>query len=454
MENKFNHILRGNVAVLGYGIEGVSLTRFLHRHGAKVTVFDERKKLPEAAGELDQTRGVKLVHGPFNSFAGFDTIVVSPGIRPDLQPVTEAAKRGASVTTATNLFLSACPCPVIGVTGTKGKGTTSALIAEMLKTDGRDAFLGGNIGTPPLDFLEQLTAETIVVLELSSFQIMSLTRSPQVAVILMVTSEHLDYHKDEKEYFEAKANLVKFQNLNDVSIVNIDYPNSVAIGRLSANTPFEVSTRDKVTRGVCVDGGTLVYCNRDIKEEIIGLENILIPGKHNWENAAAASCAAKTLGVKIHAIRHVLSTFRGLPHRLELVSESGGVRYYDDSFSTTPETAIAAIAAFTEPKVLILGGSSKHSDFTELGKVISKSDSIRAIIGIGLEWGRIKEKIYDLRFKIYENCRNMKEIVVTANKIAEPGDVVLLSPACASFDMFQNYKDRGKQFKEQVNKLI
>jgi UDP-N-acetylmuramoylalanine--D-glutamate ligase len=186
------------------------------------------------------------------------------------------------------------------------------------------------------------------------------------------------------------------------------------------------------------------------KERILPVTKLHLPGKHNWENAGAAIAAAKTVGVKISSIQHVLETFSGLPHRLEKVGDINGITYYNDSFSTTPETAIAAIKAFDKPKVLILGGSSKNSDFTELGKVISESASIRGIIGIGQEWEKIKLIIQSEKFKVIEGCKNMKEIVEAAKNLAQPGDVVLLSPACASFDMFQNYKDRGEQFKKEV----
>jgi UDP-N-acetylmuramoylalanine--D-glutamate ligase len=446
----------GKTAILGYGIEGQSVTRWLLKHGVfDISIFEE-KKTPEAIGEPFKILSDNKIHFNYDIFPkeilNFQTIIFSPGIRPDLPALNQARAQGITVTTATNIFMDLCPCPIIGVTGTKGKGTTSALITEIVKKSGKRAFLGGNIGTAPLDFLDDLDNESFVVLEMSSFQLFSLTKSPHIAVILMVTSEHLDYHKDEEEYVTAKQGIVKFQTLDDVTVVNSDYPNSLSVAEISACDPVKISTRIELERGCFVKDGFIYYRDELIEEQIMPLKNIFIPGKHNWENVVATVAVAKILGIGISDIQQVLMSFKGLPHRLELVADINGVRYYDDSFSTTPETAIAAIYAFSQPKILILGGSSKNSDFRDLGKVISQSKSIRGIIGIGVEWPKIKKeiKIHDSRFKIYEGCKNMNEIVDTARSIAQSGDVVLLSPACASFDMFKNYKDRGEQFKEQV----
>lgn len=460
------------VAVLGFGVEGQSLVRFLLDKQAKVTVFDEKKTQAEIVTEFREftAQDVPYVFGPFGELKKFDMIVVSPGIRFDRREIIEAQKSGVTVTTATNIFMDLCPCQVIGVTGTKGKGTTSSLIAEMLKNDGRDAYLGGNIGTSPLDFLDKLTQASVVVLELSSFQVFNMTKSPHIAVIIMVTSEHLDYHKDTAEYVLAKANLLKYQSKNDEVVINVDYPNSLKIGGSTGKDYWQVSTKSKVKRGVFVKDEEIYWTDGIKTEKIIDCKNIFIPGKHNWENVSAAIAAAKLTGVSNSSIIRTIELFKGLPHRIEFVREITGVKYYDDSFSTVPETAIAAIVAFSQPKVLILGGSSKNSDFTELGKVICQSNSIRAIVGIGVEWDRIKncvraserqrkrketgDKRQDYNgICIIEECKDIKEIVAAARKVAQPGDVVLLSPACASFDMFKNYKDRGEQFKNEVNKL-
>jgi UDP-N-acetylmuramoylalanine--D-glutamate ligase len=341
------------------------------------------------------------------------------------------------------------------VTGTKGKGTTSSLIYEILKADGRDVYLGGNIGVPPFEFLEKLNGSSWVVLELSSFQLLDLEKSPHIAVMLMVTSEHMDYHEDHMEYVEAKRNILAHQTDHDFAIVNRDYPPSNESDILTNGKVYYVSREREVEEGCFALGNQVILRTNGNSVPVIDTRELLLRGEHNQENVCAASIAAYLAGVRVGTIIKALQSFKGLEHRLELVSRINGVEYYNDSFSTTPETAIAAIKSFKNPEILILGGSSKNSDFTELGKVIGESGNIKAIIGIGIEWQRIKAEIKNVRPEtlIIEGADSMEKIVLAASKLAVPGDVVLLSPACASFGMFENYKDRGNQFKELVNSL-
>lgn len=430
-----NQFKNKKIAVLGIGVEGESTVRFLEKQGADVTQLDEKKD-KDYLENLNQ----------------YDLIVRTPGIK-----VLELAKKvdPVKITSHTKLFFDLCPCPIIGITGTKGKGTTSSLIYEMLKRQGKDAYLGGNIGKPPLDFLNKLNTRSIVVLELSSFQLQDLTKSPHIAVMLMTTSEHLDYHKDTREYVEAKRNILRFQNKNDFSIINRDYPASLESDIYSQGKVYYVSRERQGYDGCYVEEDSIWLQKDGKRTKIISNADIKIPGGHNLENACAACMAADLSGVSKENMVSVLKTFKGLEHRLELVRTVNGVSYYDDSFSTAPETAIAAIEAFKAPEILILGGSSKNSDFTELGKVISSKDNIKAIIGIGEEWQRIKAqlKVQSSKFIMIEGARDMETIIKAAAKIAKSGDVVLLSPACASFDMFANYKDRGEQFKREVSRL-
>ena len=466
------------IAILGFGVEGKSVIEFLHGSNALITIFDEKKREDFESNELEKLEqgGVEFVFGAFSSLLSFDIIFRSPGIKPSLPQLVEAKEKGIEVTSAIKVFFDLCPCPIVGVTGTKGKGTTSTLIYEMLKEEARladddesrrkfDAYLGGNIGTPPLEFLPKLTPDSKVVLELSSFQLIDLEKSPadakamagkpHVAVMLMTTSEHLDYHTDVYEYIDAKRNIFRYQTQNDFAIVNRDYPASNESDIHSNGKVYRVSREQDVDQGCYVkeDG---IYLKMDGEAvEILKTEEIALIGKHNLENVCAAVVASLCAGATMKSIIPVLKSFKGLEHRIEFVRLARGVKYFDDSFSTTPETAIAAIESFTEPKILILGGSSKNSDFTELGEIISKSDSVKAIIGIGTEWEKIKERImnHESRIMVIENCKNMEEIVKKCAEIGEIGDVVLLSPACASFDMFRSYKDRGEQFKKEVNLL-
>lgn len=427
------------IAVIGEGIEGKSSAQFLKKHGADVEI-------------RDKTQGDDYLKG----LDKFDLIVRSPGVKlstiKDLRLKIDESK----ITSQTKLFFDLCPTKnIIGVTGTKGKGTTSTLIHEMLKAEGFDAHLGGNIGVPPLDFLDKLTSSSWVVLELSSFQLFDLAQSPHIAVMLMVTSEHMDYHKDHKEYVEAKRNILIHQTENDFAIVNRDYPPSNESDILTNGKVYYVSREREVEEGCFALGNQIILRVKGNDLPVIDTRELLIRGDHNHENACASVMAAYLAGVKVGTITKALQSFKGLEHRLELVGTINGVEYYNDSFSTTPETAIAAIKSFKNPEILILGGSSKKSDFSELGQVIGEAENVKAIVEIGEEWNRIKAEIKTVRPEtlLIEGAKNMEQIITAASKIAVPGDVVILSPAAASFDKFKNYKDRGNQFKEEVKKL-
>lgn len=513
---KLEELKNKHVVVLGMGVEGYSSALYLAQNGVKVVVLDSRSDLEQPQELLDL--GVTFVLGPdyLKRLSGAEVIVRSPGIPRDLPEIVESEAKGAKVTSQTQLFFDWCPSEIIGVTGTKGKGTTSSLIYEMLKKQGIDAYLGGNIGKPPFAFLDHVRAQSKVVLELSSFQLEDIKSSPHIGVLLMTTSEHLDkdivgtqnYHKSLELYIEAKRNMLKFQTSSDFAILNRDYPASNESDIHTEGKVFQVSReRGVMEEGCYIENGKVVVRMKDsgvakapqndvilaskaryspapgkarpgsedsedvleslMKQtaqeleagyqsiEIADVGDVALPGKHNLENVCAAVMAAYLSGVSSEAMAQVLETFTGLEHRLEHVADVDGVKYYDDSFSTTPETAIAAIQAFTQPEVLILGGSSKNSDFAELGEVIAKAENIRAIIGIGIEWERIKDEIMKHKNTIFmvEGAKDMPTVVAAAAKIAQKGDVVLLSPACASFGMFPNYKVRGEQFKEEVFKI-
>lgn len=454
-----NDLKNKNVAILGVGIEGLSLITFLQKHGAEITLLDEKTREELDADILKKLEKLDIeVHfgkDAFSTLSSFDIVFRSPGVKRRQETLDDAEKKGVIISSQTQLFFDLCPCPIIGVTGTKGKGTTSSLIFEMLKEEGFNTYLGGNIGTPPLSFLDELSPESRVVLEMSSFQLQDLHSSPHVAVMLMTTSEHLDYHKDVYEYIDAKRSIFRFQTASDYAIVNKDYP---ASNESDVETPghiYKVSRIQDVDQGCFVKEDKVILRMSEHEEEVVDTKDIILPGKHNLENVCAAVVAAVFAGAKMKSIVHVLKTFTGLEHRLELVRTVKGVKYYNDSFSTTPETAIAAIEAFSEPEILLLGGSSKNSDFTQLGETISEAKSIKAIIAIGKEWERIKEqiKIQKPNFEIIEDCKTIQEAVKRAAQVATLGDVVLMSPACASFDRFKNYKERGTQFKQEVNAL-
>ncbi len=429
------------IAIIGKGVEGESSFNYFKKLGVDVDVLDENQGEDYLSG-LDK----------------YDLIIRSPGVK--LATIKKAVGKNEAafdaVTSQTKLFFDLCPCEIIGVTGTKGKGTTASLIYEILKKQGIDVYLVGNIGKPPLEILNKLTPQSKVVIELSSFQLLDLDKSPHAAVLLMVTKEHLDYHKNLEEYIEAKRNILRFQSKKDFAIINRDYPSANEADVLTNGKVFQVSTEQDVLNNGAFIKDSAIWFKRDNEDEFIcETSQVLLPGKHNLENVLPAITVAKIYDIPNETIGLVLESFKGLEHRLELVREINGVKYFDDSFSTTPETAIAAIKAFDSSKILILGGSSKKSDFKELGKIISEDKNIKAIIGIGEEWKRIKQEISDPnhRMILIEGAKNMQQVVLAASKIAKTGDVVLLSPACASFDMFKNYKERGEKFKEEVKKL-
>lgn len=390
------------VAILGWGIDTQDVEPYLRAQGHEIDILSE----------------------PFENLDKYDMIVRSPGVykyRKELKDLT-------NVTSKVKIFFDVCPGKIIGVTGTKGKGTTSTLIYEILKKAGKKVFLGGNIGKGIFADLDKMDSESWIVLELSSFQLIDLHKSPHIAVVLMTTSEHLDWHASVDEYVNAKASITKYQSSSDFAIYNKDYPNSVKIGLQGQGKKIPVSRKD---------------WNKPLR----------LRGDHNRENMAAAAAVSKIIGIQYSVIGEVAKNFKGLEHRLEEVATVNGVTYFEDSFSTTPETTIAAIKSFTEPLILIAGGSDKGSDFTELGKVISESPNIKAVILIGLMAERIDKSIINRHLNIVRNLSNMKDIVESASQLATSGDVVLLSPACASFDMFKNYKDRGEQFKASVRSL-
>lgn len=448
-----------SVLIVGFGLEGASAADFFIGKSAYVTIYDAKKETEFDAEKISsyKQRGSQFQFGAEVAEGEFDLCVHSPGVPLHAAVLVEARSRGIVITTPTQIFFDACGGRTIGVTGTKGKGTTASLIHAILNEAGIHSVLGGNIGTPMLSLLPEITDDTIAVLELSSFQLMDLKSSPHVAVVLMVTTDHMDFHSDEAEYVAAKANITKFQTSKDILVVNCDYTNSCAIADSSVARQFRVSAQGHVVDGCYATDAVIVWSVEDREEIVAPLSDVQLPGRHNLENVCAAIAAVKPFGIGNEHIVRALRSFMGLEHRLEFVRDVDGVRYYNDSFATNPSSTIAAVRAFEAPEVLILGGSSKGSDFSELATVIAQcSENIRAIIGIGAEWPTIKtelEKAGVSNILYIEGCATMSEVVTAAHGAAKTGDIVLMSPACASFGMFPNYKVRGKQFKECVTQL-
>lgn len=442
------------IAVLGFGLEGKDLCSYLLQQKAQITVFDEKNDFSDDEDYLKfKKEGIVFNLGPKifkNGLNNFEIIFRSPSFRCLSPMIVEAQEKGAIISSATKLFFNLCSGKIIGVTGTKGKGTTSTLIYEILKNAGKKVFLAGNVGLPMLSFLPKIDKDTWIILELSSFQLQDLDKSPHIAVVLFITSEHLDYHFNQKEYIEAKANLIKYQNKDNFAVLNADDLVSSSFAGLTKAQVFYYSRQKEINGAYVKDKEIYLFENK------LGPTNKLqILGQHNWDNICAASTAAFLVGIKLEVIKKTIFNFRGLEHRLEFVRSFQEIDFYNDSFSTTPETTIAAIDSFQRPIVLIAGGSEKGSDYKLLGQKIANS-SVKTLILIGLTAEKIKKAVLAANFRnkiIFRPSKKMEEIVNLAFKEAKSGDVVLLSPACASFDLFKNYKQRGIQFKENVKAL-
>lgn len=442
------------IAILGYGDQGKSAYDYWNKPENQIVICDQSEKI-EVPGNVTTKLGNDYLRG----LAEFDLIVRSPSVHPSDIAEANSPEILEKVTTNTNEFLRVCPSKnIIGVTGTKGKGTTSTLIAKMLEATGKTVHLGGNIGIPPLEMLHPPSAkgggiqpDDWVVLELANFQLIDLKHSPHIAVCLMVVAEHLDWHGDTQEYIVAKQQLFAHQSADDIAIyyAHNSYSQHIASVSRGHKVPYmKHPGADVIENSVVVDG-----------QKICSVDELKLLGKHNWQNVCAAVTTVWQITQNIEAIRSVLTSFSGLEHRLEFVREFNGIKYYDDSFGTTPETAIVAIQAFNQPKVVILGGSDKGASYDELIKT-ALENNVRHVVAIGNTAEKITDTInkYDhhqlgrlpLGWTLLGKDTNIQEIVDSARDQAQPGDIVLLSPACASFGLFKNYKHRGEEFKKAV----
>lgn len=454
------------IAILGFGVEGKDAAQYFLSRGAEITVFDKKEKNEIDTSGFDEIKWKLGGNYLSDGLEGFDLIVRSPGVRPDLAQIIEAVDKGSKLTSTTKIFFDDCIKPIIAVTGTKGKGTTSSLIAEGLKACGKKVILLGNIGEPMLESLDQANKSDYVVLELSSFQTMDLTKSPHIAVVTNITSDHMDWHKNQDEYEKAKEQLWKNQVLADFLVLNWNDATSKKLSTVSNGVVVWYSSFYTPEAYVYTKGNEIWS-----KGLYIGnASELKIPGKHNLENALAAIAVARLAKADIEKAWKGIISFEGLEHRLEKVAEIEGVLWVNDSFATNPEPTLAAIASFEQPKVMILGGSSKGASFDAMAQKIVESN-VRGVVLIVDEAENIKRALVKAGYKqslLHGNKRkmvsgksksepiftNMEDIVHAAHELAQPGDVVLLSPACASFGLFKNYKDRGKQFKEAVIQML
>ena len=342
------------VAILGWGINGSDAANYLLEQGAKITIFDEKERKEFDFSDFDIKQSKLILGRQYlrEGLSNFDFIFRAPGVYRYLPEIIEAEKKGVVVTSVVKLFFDLCPARIIGVTGTKGKGTTSTLIYQILKKDGKDVYLAGNIGAPILELLPKLNSSSLVVLELSSFQLIDMTKSPHLAVVLNITEDHMDWHKDRDEYVKSKINIVKFQNEDDYAVLNYDYETSKDFSKYTKAEIKYLSTKRKV-EGCYVKDVYFILEVGSRMYEVGETKNLLLRGKHNWENVCAAACASYLADASIDSIKQSVFSFKGLEHRLELVAEVKGIKFYNDSFSTNPQTTIAVIRSFEESLTLI-----------------------------------------------------------------------------------------------------
>lgn len=440
-----------HIVIAGFGREGRESLDYFLRQGHRVTVVDEKAIVKDSLPADVDSRSGEDVFERLDDLSP-DLVIRTAGLAP------YKLKTTAKVWSATNEFFQKCPAPIIGVTGSKGKGTTCSLIASILRASGKKVHLLGNIGIPALRELDSIQPQDIVVYELSSFQLWDIEYSPHVAVVLHIEPDHLDVHSSFEDYVGAKSRIVAFQTRNDVCL----YHPENSFSEMIARTQHQAETH-AAKYGTANNQNTVVTAYDDKKHflksdgmKICSVKELQIPGKHNVQNAEAAisACLAIDEGISNETIASGLRNFAGLDHRLKFIDTVDGVEYYDDSIATTPGSTIAAIDSFIEPKVLLVGGSSKGADFTELSHAVADA-SIRHVFVYGKEMENIASSFKEEGITSYsvESDVTMEQLVEKASSVAEPGDVVVLSPACASFDMFKSYEDRGDQFIQSVKKI-
>ena len=442
------------IAIIGYGREGASVCKYLIQHGARPVVLDRKPEielLPLVGDDVEIRAGDEYL----DDLEAYEVVIRSPGVPRTSPALVLAAKAGVQVTSATQIFFDLAPCPIIGVTGTKGKGTTSTLICEMLRESGLGAQLGGNIGKPAIDLLDTLRPESLAVLELSSFQLQGLGKSPHVSVVLSITADHLDLHKNRDEYVEAKSQIVRSQSQNDYAIINADDATAASFAEFSRGKILRFSVNKTVTPGGWISGDEL-YAQIEQEPVLVGRgEEIKLKGLHNLSNILAASLAALACGATLPAVRKIAATFSGLPCRLEDIGEAKDRRFVNDSMATMPEATIAALRALSQPIVLIVGGYDKHADYADLGKEIAGNPRVRGVVVIGQTGKKILDSLENAGYKktVTQAGGDMPTIIASALAISKPDDTILLSPASASFDMFRDAYDRGEQFNKAVTEL-
>ena len=458
--NELNEFLRkSKVAIIGLGVSNVPLLDYMHNLKSNVTVFDDREieKIPKEILDRVTEYSFEFSYGPnsLSKLTGFDIIFRSPSCMPTKMELVKEEQRGAIVTTEIEMFMKIFPGKVIGITGSDGKTTTTTLIYEILKNNGYNCYLGGNIGIPLFTKLNEMKPEDMAVLELSSFQLMNMEISPDISVITNVTPNHLNIHSSYEEYIEAKKNIFKYQDESGIVVLNYDNDIARECKNEAEGKVILYSSKTKLEDGIILDGEIIKLCKDKLRRHILNTEDLKLRGRHMHENACAAIAATSSF-VEPDKAAKVIKTFGGVEHRLEFVRNFNGVKWYNDSIASSPTRTIAGLNSFEERITLIAGGYDKNLDYMPLANpILQKVDNL---VLIGQTAGKIFDSVKEEAekqakdIKIYM-CDTLEDAILVSKRVTKVGEVVLLSPASASFDMFKDFADRGNKFKELVNNL-
>lgn len=454
--NEFKEFIKNKkVAVVGIGVSNIPLINYLVDLGAKVTALDKKTidKLDKSVVEDFNSKNVQLILGEsyLDDLTGFDVVFKTPSMRIDNPAFVKAKESGAIITSEMEEFVKYCPATTLGITGSDGKTTTTSLVYEILKTDGYKTWVGGNIGTPLFSKIEEIKENDMVVLELSSFQLMTMDVSTNVAAITNLSPNHLDMHKDMDEYVDSKKNIYKFQSANELLVINMENDITNPLDKEAKGRVMKFSSKNVVKDGSYLQDGVLYLRDKAVCKR----EEVKLHGIHNVENLLTAFAIVSDYA-SIESMKKVATTFSGVEHRCEFVREVNGVRYYNDSIASSPTRTVAGLKAFEKPVILIAGGYDKNIPFEKLA--FEGYDKIKTIVILGATKIKIKEQ-FD-RLKEEKGIEvpmilvdSLEEAVLKAKEVATSGDIITLSPACASFDMFPNFEARGNKFKKIVSEL-
>lgn len=440
------------VLVVGGGLSGQAVAEFLVVKGAQVTLTDsrDREKLGAVAQRLEN-QGVTLALGayPLVSKENYDLVVMSPGVPLTVAPAVQAQATDIPILGELELAYTFAQAPIVAITGTNGKTTTTTLVGEMFRDAGYKSLVGGNIGLPLVSEIENYSPEDVVVAEVSSFQLETThTFAPKVAVILNMTPDHLDRHGSMEAYIDAKARIFAHQKQDDVTVLNYDDPITRELAQHCPAGVIFFSRQHILEKGSFIQNGKIVVADEHGIHEVVGVESLKIPGNHNLENALAATAAGFYMGLPPEKLAQTLSTFAGVAHRLEYVATINGVDYINDSKGTNPDAAMKALDAYQVPIVLLAGGKNKGVSFADFAAKIQ--EKVRVLITLGVHGYQIEEAAREQGFTNIHPAKDYQEAVKLAHQLAKPGEVVLLSPACTSWDMFKNFEERGELFKRLV----